>query len=135
IAEKLVPELNKLASEGAHNTGNVAVAIVAHGSFNRVLWKRIIHVLGKVQMDPETLGEQGPDAYTRQVHWRNTGFLEVLLKEKESGKAEGDIKDWVATVKRVHCGDHLEGLKRTGSGIGSAPADDKQTKLDKFLKK
>ncbi len=91
------------------------------------------------------------------IQWRNTGYLEALVRhdsvaaaplsapnpsadatllspndpaESIPGPGQGTV---ALAVTAVNCVDHLQGLKKTKGGIGSAKFDDKQKTMDSFF--
>ena len=139
------------------------VAIVSHGMILATLWRCLlkrfaihsvtvgqgVDIRGDNVMSLEHLGS-----------WSNTGYLELniqpqLLRGNAAGITEAltveasltndfqrtDVKsmtmlyDWKATIRGVNCRSHLQGLKRTGGGVGSSKHDESQKNIEAFFKK
>ncbi|KAL1872465.1 hypothetical protein VTK73DRAFT_1462 [Phialemonium thermophilum] len=108
------------------------VVVVAHGILLNVLLGCLLARFGP-------RGGERPDGY--MASWSNTGYLEAKVRwesgeaavsGKTTGRPEhGRIRLDVLAVNRV---DHLQGLKKTRGGIGSAQFDSKQRTVDSFFK-
>lgn len=111
-----------------------AVVIVAHGIILSVLFKRLCEKLSKdfmtvspdVQRAANPFPSGGPPVLPA---WSNTGYLEAKLTPAEP-------MTWSAVkmhIARVNCTDHLQGLRKTRGGIGSAAFDEKQKTMTSFF--
>ncbi|KAK7518581.1 histidine phosphatase superfamily [Phyllosticta citriasiana] len=45
------------------------------------------------------------------------------------------LRGWTTEIRAINCKDHLNGLKRTGRGVGSARHDETQKTMDSFFKR
>ncbi|KAK8165541.1 histidine phosphatase superfamily [Phyllosticta citrichinensis] len=45
------------------------------------------------------------------------------------------LHSWTTEIRAINCKDHLNGLKRTGRGVGSARHDETQKTMDSFFKR
>ena len=135
------------------------VAIVSHGMILSTLWRCLLR---RFAFHSVTVG-QGVDIrgdnVTSLEHlgtWSNTGYLELNLQPQlldgqaagitETIAAEADPKsprhrpmkmlyDWKIAIRGVNSRNHLQGLKRTGGGVGSSKHDESQKNIDAFFKK
>lgn len=111
-----------------------AVVVVAHGIILSVLFRRLCEKLSKGTMTVSPEAQRATNPYpsgsTPVVpSWSNTGYLEATLTVPESST-------WSAVrmhIDRVNCVDHLEGLRKTRGGIGSAAFDEKQKTMTSFF--
>ncbi|KIW01236.1 uncharacterized protein PV09_07279 [Verruconis gallopava] len=157
LEQHLVPLVRKEAAMSP------TVAVVSHGVILSVLWRRLRSRLpsGSVTLHPEVVTKYGPVDVEKLGGWSNTGYLEMNISYKpmpisvpgtmtsESAKAKetmsalaadrpvtsNALEGWSVTVCAVNSRHHLVGLKRTGGGVGSAPHDDKQQRIDAFVKR
>ncbi|KAI8263486.1 putative phosphatase [Colletotrichum sp. SAR 10_77] len=118
------------AEEGAES-----VVVVAHGIILGVLVRalRSAKNFGTVVASPE---DQLPLA------WSNTGYVELLVtpgtppSKEPATKEPATAPTWpglsIKTVA-VNSTEHLQGLKKTRGGIGSAKFDEKQKTLNAFF--
>ncbi|KAF4834026.1 putative phosphatase [Colletotrichum tropicale] len=113
------------AEEGAES-----VVVVAHGIILGVLVRalRSAKNFGTVVASPE---DQLPLA------WSNTGYVELLvMPTAPPSKEPATVPTWpglsIKTVS-VNSTEHLQGLKKTRGGIGSAKFDEKQKTLNAFF--
>jgi hypothetical protein len=105
------------------------VAIVAHGIILSILVRALA-----VRFPGGSASVVVSDA----MHWgdhsisfRNTGYLEATVGPATSDDGGSAIR---LSILAVNSTTHLEGLKKTRGGIGSAKFDDKQKTLDAFFK-
>lgn len=133
--------------------GELSVAVVSHGMFLNQLWRTF---LSKFDVKNVSLGpDTGPSAVGKPLEyltaWGNTGFLELSIhplrpKSTEATAAEAQVVvedvgvpfSWSTSsmkVLMVNGKDHLQDLKRTRGGVGSAPYDTKQKPIGAFFKK
>ncbi|KAK3386620.1 histidine phosphatase superfamily [Podospora didyma] len=148
IETRLAPILcdEKLASK------DVSMVVVAHGQFLSFLVRDVL-----ARFAPKELARLADHNWSL---WGNTGYMEAVVKvtapSQPAAPAEGvsssspptngtststststnpPHKGWaVMSVVKVNAQDHLEGLKRTRGGIGSAQFDSKQKTLDSFVR-
>ncbi|KAH9896207.1 phosphoglycerate mutase-like protein [Xylariomycetidae sp. FL2044] len=134
----LVPVLHEHAAE------NVAVVIVAHGIILNVLLRSL---LARFPTKENVLPSPGssrnnPSEYI--AAWSNTGVLQakfVLQGNKTKTASPADTppagKDLFSqlylSIESTNNVDHLQGLKKTRGGIGSAKFDSKQRTMDSFF--
>ncbi|TRX97435.1 hypothetical protein FHL15_001713 [Xylaria flabelliformis] len=116
----LSPIIDQLAAE------NATVVIVAHGIILNVLLKAL---LSRYPLKSASLpmGQRPGSEY--QAPWSNTGFLQAIL-EPSSSNAPPQLHIRIELTNNV---DHLQGLKKTRGGIGSAKFDSKQRTMDSFF--
>ncbi|RYP36706.1 hypothetical protein DL767_003268 [Monosporascus sp. MG133] len=112
-----------------HVTEDVAVVIVAHGIILGVLLRELLSRYSTKPLD--------------SVHgdfmaaWSNTGVLQVKIEppsaeamSSEQSRHRDSLKFTVQLTNNV---DHLQGLKKTRGGIGSAKFDSRQRTMDSFF--
>ena len=133
-----------------------AIAIVSHGIILSQLWRAFLHLLSKdsVRLSPEVSMGSGKTTPLEYLGgWSNTGYLELEIHRKaevasQAGSATAQklgtgpppesvtcLHDCTVTVKTVNGKAHLQGLKRTKGGVGSAAFDKGQKSIDSFFKK
>ncbi|RYP85942.1 hypothetical protein DL769_000879 [Monosporascus sp. CRB-8-3] len=108
---------------------DVAVVVVAHGIILGVLLRELLSRYSTKQLD--------------LVHgeiiaaWSNTGVLQAKIEQasgeptsSEQSRHRGALKFTVQLTNNV---DHLQGLKKTRGGIGSAKFDSRQRTMDSFF--
>ncbi|RYP93169.1 hypothetical protein DL770_000743 [Monosporascus sp. CRB-9-2] len=108
---------------------DVAVVIVAHGIILGVLLRELLSRYSTKRLD--------------SVHgdviaaWSNTGVLQVKVEppsaEATSSEQSGRRDGLKFTVQLTNNVDHLQGLKKTRGGIGSAKFDSRQMTVDSFF--
>ncbi|KAI0484073.1 phosphoglycerate mutase-like protein [Xylariaceae sp. FL0804] len=125
----------------------VTVVIVAHGIILNVLWKALL------ARYPVTLSNQVASAEF-SVAWSNTGVLQARLGRNDSvmtqqpaipelprvlspngleGQCSSTKPGLFLTLELANNVDHLQGLKKTRGGIGSAKFDSRQRTMDSFF--
>lgn len=114
------------------STGGVVV--VAHGIILSVLFRKLCERLSPsaLTVSPEAQRSTNPFPHGDILvlpSWSNTGYLEAVLSPSES-VAWSTLK---LHIVRVNCVDHLQGLRKTSGGIGSARFDEKQRTVDSFF--
>ncbi|KAI0393244.1 histidine phosphatase superfamily [Xylariaceae sp. FL0594] len=113
----------------AHETEHDVVVIVAHGIILNVLVKALMFRY------PPKSSSSLPDAET--AGWRNTGVMQMRFDvpptscAASSGLPSG--KTIRTTIEHANNLDHLQGLKKTRGGIGSAKFDSRQRTVDSFF--
>lgn len=124
-----------------------AIVVVAHGLILNVLLSSLLQRYAPSELArllPPATRAGGSDAAQRRraelrVPWNNTGYLAMTVKAKTAGKnneKSGDAGKRVGVqlqVTTVNCVEHLDGLKKTRGGIGSARFDPKQKTMDAFF--
>lgn len=146
LQDHLVPLLHNGA--GAEEK---AIAIVSHGIVLSQLWKALLELLpkGSVSFSPDV--SIGAGKFTSLEHlggWSNTGYLELDIREKSQATTSADAPGGATTssasvplhshkvvIRTVNGKVHLQGLKRTKGGVGSAKFDEGQKSIDSFFKK
>ncbi|OHW89576.1 phosphoglycerate mutase family protein [Colletotrichum incanum] len=114
--------------------GAESIVIIAHGI-----------ILGVLARTLRAAGNFAPlgSVPENQLHlsWSNTGYVEMHITTAPLPSATAS-KDAALTLKwprlslrtvRVNCTDHLQGLRKTRDGIGSAKFDEKQKTLKSFF--
>lgn len=144
---------------------NLNVAIVSHGLIMPVLWRRLLLRLPSksVSIMPEILAARRFYSLEHLGGWSNTGYLALEMQRTElTNTDEGDAEKpgdggasvseaqtapsvtkpemeklvgWTLQVTAVNSTEHLQGLKRTGGGVGSARHDEKQKSIETFFKR
>lgn len=124
-----------------------AIVVVAHGMILDVLLSLLLLRYAPAEFarmqPPAGAGTGVSDRRQRQLHvpWSNTGYLVLNAcqgGQKPSGSGEDAADVHVAgglslQVTAVNCTAHLDGLKKTRGGIGSARFDPKQKTMDAFF--
>ncbi|KAI1406947.1 phosphoglycerate mutase-like protein [Hypoxylon sp. FL1857] len=137
-----------------HGSANIAVVIVAHGIILGVLLKALLE-----RFPPKpvagTSSTERRDTHPEFAAWSNTGVLQARLEPAKGTSAsdskavslpnplvpdanEGSLGDANDSALRLvieftNSLDHLEGLKKTRGGIGSAKFDSRQRTMDSFF--
>lgn len=149
-------EDGKATTAGGRAHGSIVV--VAHGIILNVLLRCLLTRWGPDELSK--LPGAGDASWRREwlAAWSNTGYLEAEVQVTTVPEAvtivaqvlpdgtpsapplasasvvstpvPADIK---LSVKRVNCVDHLQGLKKTRGGIGSAGFDAKQKTMESFF--
>ena len=155
LRDHLVPLIHKEAG-----TKEKAIAIVSHGIILSHLWRSFLKLLPKdaVSLFPGvSIGSGGVTPIEYLGGWSNTGYLELDVQKRShqptgsrrlssassqsrdrrsaSSTPSADQLDCKVTIKTVNNKAHLQGLKRTKGGVGSAKFDEGQKSLDSFFKK
>ena len=110
------------------------VVVVAHGIILGVLFRRLCERLAPSAMTVSPEAQRSSSPFSKGSTpvlppWSNTGYLEAVLSPPGS-------LTWPALrlhIVRVNCVDHLQGLRKTRGGIGSARFDEKQRTMDSFF--
>lgn len=180
LDEYLLPLLHRSASD-------LVVAVVSHGMLLSSLWKCILRKQSPQGMtiNPELLATSRPVILEHLGGWSNTGYLEILLRERPAaispaahaldstlmyehravdaesldlgssgepsagiqpavvGETELDVSrkasqvspHYTLEVRTINGKAHLQGLRRTGGGVGSSKFDGNQQSIKSFFKK
>ncbi|KAI0804935.1 histidine phosphatase superfamily [Xylaria sp. FL0064] len=115
----LGPTIDQLVGE------NATIAIVSHGIILNVLLKALLSRYPPQSSSSHLLGERSGSEYL--APWSNTGVLQARLELSHSTKTVRMI------VEQTNNLDHLQGLKKTRGGIGSAKFDSRQRTMDSFF--
>lgn len=113
------------------------VIVVAHGIILRVLWNYLLETFhpGNVSFDIDDLSTWSRD--TCRPSWSNTGFLNLFIAppaQKFESPSFSKIHGWCMKVQAFNYTAHLNGLRRTRGGIGSAVHDTKQKQIKDFFR-
>ncbi len=122
-----------------------AVVVVAHGIILNVLLSSLLTRYAPAELSrlqPPSVPLPPPPVIRRpdlRVSWNNTGFVDIAVKTAAAA-ADADKQGDAAPAKkirlqvtRVNSVEHLDGLKKTRGGIGSAKFDAKQKTMDAFF--
>lgn len=128
--------------------GQGVVVIVSHGIFLNALLRVLLTRFAPKELErlaPST-GASRPDYI---VSWSNTGYVEMVFSRPvslPSGSASNQVpapqsvtsspslgRYHHVAIVRVNSVQHLEGLKKTRGGIGSAQFDSRQRTMDSFF--
>ncbi|KAK3315463.1 histidine phosphatase superfamily [Apodospora peruviana] len=132
-------------SGGAKSVGTVV--IVAHGIILNSLLRALLMRYAPAELARLTgPGPAGQSVYL--ASWSNTGYLQAVVKagptsglfiggsSRSSVTSSGTLPSGPTiglVVERVNVLDHLEGLKKTRGGIGSAQYDNRQRTISSFF--
>lgn len=153
LSEHLVPVLEHTPSDV---TGERSVVVVAHGIILNVLLRALLSRFSPLELlklsDPKGTGTSVRTEYL--ASWSNTGYLEASIQQpvpvEDLPSTASDVGGFVPlpdsnpsdcqirtklrlTVGKVNCLEHIQGLKKTRGGIGSAKFDGKQKTMDSFF--
>lgn len=117
--------LRDIIDKAVANDMTQSVVIVAHGL--------ILNVLLKALLARYPSSEQWRNSSDYTASWSNTGYLEAQLAGGLSSIEAASSTKYHMSVIRVNCVDHLQGIRKTRGGIGSAKFDDKQKTMDSFF--
>jgi broad specificity phosphatase PhoE len=142
--------------------GEQVVAVVSHGVTLSVLWRCLLLRFSPqsvtIAPDVNLVGRYRPLEYL--PGWTNTGYLELEIRQlnrnflndvaspqgptleksspfhsESTTPARIQLPGCGMVVKTVNGKAHLNNLKRTRGGVGSATHDERQQKLEGFFKK
>jgi len=154
LRDHLIPLIHKDAA-----AKEKAVAIVSHGIILSHLWRTFLKLLPKdsVSLAPGvSIGSGGVTPLEYLGGWSNTGYLELDVQKRSQEKtgrnavcsassqfperahspiSESSLSSCKVIIKTVNGKAHLQGLKRTKGGVGSAKFDEGQKSIDSFFKK
>ncbi|KAI3323663.1 phosphoglycerate mutase-like protein [Xylariaceae sp. AK1471] len=113
--------------------GNAVIVVVAHGIILNVLLKALLSRYPPKSTSPQFIGERPGSEYL--AAWSNTGVLQARLE-----LSANDALSQLPSTKTIHMVVehtnnvvHLQGLKKTRGGIGSAKFDSRQRTVDSFF--
>lgn len=126
-----------------------SIVVVSHGILLNSLLKALLTRYAPAELFrlTNTMPAAGQSVYL--ASWSNTGYVEAVIgtKQLSTGAASTGLtfagSSMAATplvpvvtlsVARVNAVDHLDGLKKTRGGIGSAQFDNKQRTVDSFFR-
>ncbi|KAI1753677.1 histidine phosphatase superfamily [Xylaria castorea] len=123
----LSPIIDQLAAE------NATVVVVAHGIILNVLLKALLSRYPFKSASSLLMEERPGSEY--QAPWSNTGVLQASLEPSSSNAPLQlhSVQMVYTKVELTNNVDHLQGLKKTRGGIGSAKFDSKQRTMDSFF--
>lgn len=140
LTRDLLPLIFEDTNEGSN------IAIVSHGLFMRVLWNCLLEFFDPAQVvlktDDMALNSLPMPEFT--PGWSNTGFMQFTIRSGSdikvntiAGKSTGAylLNGWSLEILAVDSKNHLNNLRRTRGGIGSATHDARQKRIDQFFKK
>jgi len=114
---------------GWHNTGFLEL------DFNRNSFVPVAVPLAQdsakvtaLSVDTTTSISISPESETRNL-------IQPVTNVTSVSTAFRMLDGWITTVNTINGTSHLEGLKRTGGGVGSAAHDEKQRTIDTFFEK
>ncbi|KAI1132554.1 histidine phosphatase superfamily [Nemania abortiva] len=116
----LSPIVDELAAE------NVTVVVVSHGIILNVLLKALLSRYPPKSASSLVIGERSGSEYL--APWSNTGVLQARFEVIGSSPRTMHM-----VVEHTNNVDHLQGLKKTRGGIGSAKFDSRQRTMDSFF--
>ncbi|OAA78648.1 Histidine phosphatase superfamily, clade-1 [Akanthomyces lecanii RCEF 1005] len=106
--------------------------VVAHGLLLPKIYACLMDRVprGKFTLDAALMRD--PGAPPLQPWWSNTAYLELILRQlaPDGRPGGGPLR---MHVLQVNCKVHLQDLRRTRGGIGSAPHDDKQRRIESYF--
>lgn len=109
------------------------VVVVSHGLYLNVLLSTLLRQAAPAELarlaatSNSTSGSRRGDV---AVGWRNTGYVEMVRLDGGASAPRSAFSLAVTTVNSI---EHLQGLKKTRGGIGSAAFDAKQRTMDSFF--
>ncbi|KAI0112225.1 histidine phosphatase superfamily [Nemania sp. FL0031] len=122
----LSPAIRDLAPE------NVTVVIVSHGIILNVLLKALLSRYPPKSGSSLIIGDRPNSEYL--APWSNTGVLQARVELSGSDPAQLDGPTTIhMAIEHMNNVDHLQGLKKTRGGIGSARFDSRQRTMDSFF--
>ncbi|KAI0874935.1 histidine phosphatase superfamily [Hypoxylon argillaceum] len=127
IDQHLSPILDQFAA-GSHT-----VVVVSHGIILNVLLKALLSRYSPKPASSLIIGQRPNLEYL--APWSNTGVLQASLEplgSNASPQLDG-TKMIHMVVEHTNNLDHLQGLKKTRGGIGSAKFDSRQRTMDSFF--
>lgn len=129
MAERVRAFADALETVGEQTGWDGCVAVVAHGIILNYLARALVSRFpgGNVSL----VSAEGMQWGDHTVPFRNTGYFEAVIRLPSETSLEGKPQ---LDVLGVNCMHHLQGLRKTRGGIGSATFDDKQKTLDGFFK-
>jgi probable phosphoglycerate mutase len=117
------------------------VAVVAHGIILNVLLRSLLTRFAPAEL--AKLVKPGPGRSEWLASWSNTGYLEAVVTSEPAGMPPSSTgpsglaplgREVRLRVMSMNNTDHLQGLRKTRGGIGSAKFDTKQKTMDSFFK-
>ncbi|KAI1111212.1 phosphoglycerate mutase-like protein [Nemania sp. NC0429] len=123
----LGPVVDQLLAEDA------TVVVVSHGIILNVLLKALLSRYPSKPASSSEMTERHSVEYL--ASWSNTGVLQACFEFSESNSSPQLQSTRVIHMVVEHTNnlDHLQGLKKTRGGIGSARFDSRQRTMDSFF--
>lgn len=127
--------------------GKGVVVVVAHGIILNVLLRSLLTRYAPAEL--ANLVKPGPGRSEWLASWSNTGYLEAVVTSEPAGMPPSLTGTQSSTgpsglaplgrevrlrIMSMNNTDHLQGLRKTRGGIGSAKFDTKQKTMDAFFK-
>ncbi|KAK0705549.1 histidine phosphatase superfamily [Lasiosphaeris hirsuta] len=112
--------------------GEGSIVVVSHGLMLNSLLRVLLARYAPAELE-RLAGPPGVERGEYLTAWSNTGYLEMVVKRGVAAAVPSGGLNVSLVVIRVNVVDHLEGLKKTRGGIGSAQFDSRQRTLDSFL--
>ncbi|KAI8634316.1 phosphoglycerate mutase-like protein [Xylariaceae sp. FL1651] len=111
---------------------NAVVVIVAHGIILNVILKALLSRYPQKPQLTQWIGDHPGLEYL--AAWSNTGVLQAHLELEDDAPSQlPSTRPIYMTVEFTNNVDHLQGLKKTRGGIGSAKFDSRQRTMDSFF--
>lgn len=136
IQTHLSPLLDSVLDGDACKT-STSVVVVAHGLILNSLLRSLLVRYAPEEMTRLAISKPSSGSAAGRSEflaaWSNTGYLEINVHAIPSSE-ESEESTVRLTVVRINALDHLQGLKRTKGGIGSAQFDSKQKTMESFFK-
>lgn len=139
VATHVEPLLRDRASKGERGL----IVVVSHGLLLNSLLRVLLTRYAPGELARLAQPGPGPSRSEYLASWSNTGYLEMTVgahpPAAPSGEPvrrsihDGDQHKIKLAVVRVNSLTHLEGLKKTRGGIGSAQFDSRQRTVDSFF--
>jgi broad specificity phosphatase PhoE len=143
--------------------GEPVVIVVSHGLVLGTLWKCLLSRFKPdgVRLGQGLAIKNSPTSLQHLGGWSNTGYMLLNIGPKPQTTTKttvivdgqgrkafartktmqyhhvdlASLEDHLMVIKEVNSKDHLQGLKRTGGGVGSSRADESQLKIESYFKK
>lgn len=113
------------------------VIVVAHGIILRVLWAYLLEIFSPENVSFDIDDHSNWPRDTCRPPWSNTGFLSLFIASsvpKSETSTLSQMHGWYMKVQAFNYTAHLNGLRRTRGGIGSAMHDTKQKQIKDFFR-
>lgn len=127
LDQRLSPIIDQSAAE------NATIVVVAHGIIlNHLLKVLLLRYPSKSPASQLIAGRPGSEYL---APWSNTGVLQARLDLSDNSASLGlpNPRSVHLTVESTNNVDHLQGLKKTRGGIGSASHDSRQRTMESFF--
>lgn len=137
LDEMLLPAM-AASPTGTESKDNEVYVVVAHGLLLPRLYAGLADraAPGRLTFDTRVLSSSsrpgGSTSIPLQPWWSNTAYLECVVTPTPASAADAR-RTLKLHVLRVNSTEHLDGLKRTRGGIGSAAHDDKQKRIESYF--